>query len=424
MTNTWVKITGSVIVGDPGKATADSMHVDSLGATEALIGGQYIDDADSILSKVEGDATYEPINANLVTDAILTDSLNSYSDTAAVVDTIQGVLTSGQYLTEADANVDTAAWNAGSGAGGLDSSEIMTVIRDTTYIDSALTGVIVRDTSDLLYEPLGHIDSALVGVIVRDTADLLYQPIGIIDSALIGVVVRDTSDLLYEPLGHIDSSLVGPIIRDTADLLYEPINANLVTDAILGDSLDTYATLVALGPFIDSTSLDTIENAHKAVLSDSTDGGAARAELADSCDGGAARAELADDVDTAGTDIAAALADRANIHDTLTISFTISLIDDTWDWGFRMFPKAITIIAASGICFGGTNVIGCLMEYDNDGANPAVCNSSDWTFTTGEERTTSLSNASIDAGDYLGWKTTSVSGVVDKFTLTIEYTVN
>ncbi len=129
------------------------------------------------------------------------------------------------------------------------------------------------------------------------------------------------------------------------------------------------------------------------------------------------------DVDTAGTDIAAALADRANAHDTVTRSFVISAIDDTYDFPFWMTIDAITIIAANGVCIGGTNVIGVLMEYDNDAANPVVCNSSDWTFTTGEERTTSLSNASIDAGDYLGWRTTSVSGTVDFFTLTFEYTV-
>jgi len=130
------------------------------------------------------------------------------------------------------------------------------------------------------------------------------------------------------------------------------------------------------------------------------------------------------DVDTAGTAIAAALVDRANVHDTLTKSFVVASIEDTHDFPFWMTIDAITIIAANGVCIAGTNVVGCLMEYDNDGANPVVCNSSDWTFTTGEERTTSVSNPSIDAGDYLGWKTTSVSGTVTSFTLTIEYTVN
>ena len=144
-----------------------------------------------------------------------------------------------------------------------------------------------------------------------------------------------------------------------------------------------------------------------------------RSEVRDTCE-----LSQAADVDTAGTDIAAALADRANIHDTLTKSFAIRDIDDTYDFPFWMTPKAITLIAASGVCIDGTNVVGVLMEYDNDAANPAVCNSSDWTFTTGEERTTSLSNASIDAGDWLGWKTTSVSGEVTTFTLTFEYTVD
>jgi hypothetical protein len=57
---------------------------------------------------------------------------------------------------------------------------------------------------------------------------------------------------------------------------------------------DSLALLSKLGPFIDTTQTDTIEYAHKAVLADSSNGGAARSELADSCGGGAARSELAD----------------------------------------------------------------------------------------------------------------------------------
>ena len=131
------------------------------------------------------------------------------------------------------------------------------------------------------------------------------------------------------------------------------------------------------------------------------------------------------DVDTTGTEIAAALADRANIHDTLTKSFVIKDIEDGDDFPLWMTPKAITLIAVSGHCLGGTDVDGCLMEYDGDAANPVVCNSSDWTFTANEERTTSISNASIDAGDYLGWKTTDIDDDdVDFLTITFEYTVD
>jgi parallel beta helix pectate lyase-like protein len=115
--------------------------------------------------------------------------------------------------------------------------------------------------------------------------------------------------------------------------------------------------------------------------------------------------------------------------DTLTLSFPIVVdIDDTYDYPFRMFRKAITLIKVSGVCVGGTNVVGCLMEYDADGANPVTCESDgDWTFTTGEEEITTgtdLDNPSIDANDYLGWKTTSVSGSVGFFILTVEYTVD
>ncbi|GAG02978.1 unnamed protein product, partial [marine sediment metagenome] len=89
---------------------------------------------------------------------------------------------------------------------------------------------------------------------------------------------------------------------------------------------------------------------------------------------------------------------KVHTPDTLTMSFVIVEPTAANDFPFTMLPKAITIIAASGVCIAGTNVVGVLMEYDNDAANAVVCNSSDWTFTTGEERTTSVSNASIDAG--------------------------
>lgn len=114
---------------------------------------------------------------------------------------------------------------------------------------------------------------------------------------------------------------------NTVDLVAEVTQAEF--DAVCDDSTalkaakdsvaawdnGVLAKTADLGPFIDSTSLDTIQNAHKAVLADSTGGGAARSELADSCGGGAARAELADSC--AGGAARAELAD--NVDDTANV---------------------------------------------------------------------------------------------------------
>jgi hypothetical protein len=89
-------------------------------------------------------------------------------------------------------------------------------------------------------------------------------------------------------------------------------------------------------------------------------------------------------------------------------------------------PVAITIIAIHVLCVDGTNIVGQLWEYDADGANGATVDSSDITATAGTNANDdgTLSNPSIDAGDYVGWKTTSVSGAVTKAIITFEFSID
>ena len=130
------------------------------------------------------------------------------------------------------------------------------------------------------------------------------------------------------------------------------------------------------------------------------------------------------DVDTTGTFIAAALANRANVHDTLTKSFVIGTPIAADDFPFWQTEDAITLIEVVGICVAGTNVIGQLQEYTGGAVTPAATMTSDVTFLTTEVSNSTWSNATIDAGDWLGWKTTSVSGSVTHFCLTIRYKVD
>lgn len=92
------------------------------------------------------------------------------------------------------------------------------------------------------------------------------------------------------------------------------------------------------------------------------------------------------------------------------------------DFPFWQTPRAIVITAVSARCIGGTNVIGQLQEYDGAAANPADCEAADWTITTAAEYTdAAFTDPNIDAGDWLGFKTTSVADAPTFMCLTFEY---
>lgn len=111
---------------------------------------------------------------------------------------------------------------------------------------------------------------------------------------------------------------------------------------------------------------------------------------------------------------------------TFSKSFVITGATSAGDFGtVWRSPVAITITAVHCNAVGGTNVIGQLQECDSSGASCADVDS-DITCTAGSNVNDdgSLTNPSIDAGDYLGVKTTSVSGTNTRITWTFEYTVN
>jgi hypothetical protein len=88
-------------------------------------------------------------------------------------------------------------------------------------------------------------------------------------------------------------------------------------------------------------------------------------------------------------------------------------------------PYNITIKNIHYLCTGGTNWIGQLDEMDANGANAAVVDG-DVTATAGTNANDdgTLSNPTIDAGDYLGVHTTSISGTPTRLLITIEYVVD
>lgn len=88
-------------------------------------------------------------------------------------------------------------------------------------------------------------------------------------------------------------------------------------------------------------------------------------------------------------------------------------------------PYAITIIAVHALCVDGTNIVGQLWEYNGNGTSSSTCGT-DLTATQsgGNVDSTTFTNPGIALGNYLGWKTTSVSGPVTKVIVTYEYTID
>ena len=106
----------------------------------------------------------------------------------------------------------------------------------------------------------------------------------------------------------------------------------------------------------------------------------------------------------------------------IIFAFCLYTVADGMDGVAIQFPRAMTITKVTMKCKDGTNVVGRLYEVDGDGdpADKVGIESADWTVTTTETEDASFNNATLDAGDYLWWETTSVSGIVTMFTCTVE----
>jgi hypothetical protein len=88
-------------------------------------------------------------------------------------------------------------------------------------------------------------------------------------------------------------------------------------------------------------------------------------------------------------------------------------------------PINLTITAIHVLCIGGTNIIGNLWLYDANGLNGSSVDTADITATTqtNANDSGSLSNPNVTSGNYVGWKTTSVSGTPTRAIISFEYTI-
>jgi hypothetical protein len=86
-------------------------------------------------------------------------------------------------------------------------------------------------------------------------------------------------------------------------------------------------------------------------------------------------------------------------------------------------PYGMTILTIKGVLAGSTNVVGQLQECDSSGASCADLDS-DITFNGGEDADDgTLTDSTITSGNWIAWKTTSVSATPTFLTVTVTYRV-
>ena len=282
----------------------------------------------------------------------------------------------------------------------LDISPYMVALRfefeqmDLLGIDSTFTNILnVPDTfimnGDLFTDLTGSNLILNSGALKVDTAD------AVADAETKPV----TGNAVYDYLDpYLDSIAVAQEIEDS-------LNEYSLTSAISS----TYETITNVGKIGDDTAnymtaYDTVAAWDNSGL-DSTNFGDATIGI--------------EDLDTTGLGVYIS----AQV-DTQSMSIIfLDTVKVTYDFLVDRLPKAITAFKIIGVLQNGTSVVGSFYECDPDGdMSDVVILASDITFDGGPDSTVSFSNATLDAGDFLAWKTTSVSGDVDNLTVTIHYT--
>lgn len=125
-----------------------------------------------------------------------------------------------------------------------------------------------------------------------------------------------------------------------------------------------------------------------------------------------------------GTGSSTAAAAKAALDTGLpSKSFAINSAIASDDFLLWRAPVALTITDIYGVLLSGTNVIGGLDECNSDGANCSAIDA-DITFDGSlDQDDGSLTNGTIDAGDWIKWHTTSVSSP-GYLTVTFEFTID